>query len=95
MRRDGHRREEPRKGHAEPDDTGDGDHLVEDVDAEKPRPGGDAKKGGGGVAGNTEAHHENEAASERGKELKEEGEAEDASDGLTSVHAEVPFCVWR
>jgi hypothetical protein len=83
------------KEHAEPDDTGDGDHLVEDVDTEKPWPGGDAKKGGGGVAGNTEAHLENEAASERGKELKEEGEAEDASDGLRSVHAEVPFCAWR
>jgi hypothetical protein len=62
------------KDHAEPDDTGDGDHLVEDIDAEKPWPGIDAKKGGGGVTGNTEAHHENESASERSKELKEEGE---------------------
>ena len=79
------------KEHAEPDDTGDGDHLVKDVDAEKPWPGGNAEKGGGGVAGNTEAHQENEAASERGKELEEKGEAKDAKAGLRCIHADTVF----
>jgi len=79
------------KEHAEPDDTGDSDHLVEDVDAEKPGTSGDAKKGGGGVAGNTEAHHENEAASERGKELEKEGEAKDAKAGLRCIHRGTVF----
>jgi hypothetical protein len=40
------------KEHGEPDDSGGGDHFIEDVDAEKPWAGGDAEKGGGGVAGN-------------------------------------------
>ncbi len=88
------------KDHAEPDDTGDGDHLVEDVDAEKPWPGGDAKKGGGGVAGDEQAHVEDEAPSERCEELEEEGDAEDARNGLRRVHADTVFLraarmVWK
>jgi hypothetical protein len=79
------------KEHAEPDDTGGGDHFVEDVDAEKPWSGGDAEKGGGGVARNDEIYFENEAASERGKELEEKGEAEDARAGLRCIHAGTVF----
>ena len=80
---------------AEPDYTGGGDHFVQDVDAEKPGAGGDAEEGGGGVAGDDEPYFEDELASERGKELEKEGEAEDARGGLRSVHGGVSFCAWH
>ena len=82
------------KDRTEPDYTGGADHFVKDVDAEKPGTSGDAEKGRGGVAGDQQAHVEDEAPSERGEELQEEGEAEDARDWLRCIHTGTTFLRW-
>jgi hypothetical protein len=79
------------KQRAKPDDASDGNHFIEDVDAEKPRASGDVKESGSGVAGDDETHIENEATGERGKELEEEGETEDTRAGLRCIHAGTVF----